>query len=108
GTPSRRPGRCMVYEEVPGPIIMFGGAPSRDAGTSLVYEPADTWMWNGLRWIERFPAHNPPGRASHVMVYDSANRRILMFGGRRQNVDLNDTWAYANNDWTQITTTDAP
>ena len=106
--PSARTGTRMVFDESTGFTIMFGGQTAADPGTVVAYEPTDTWLWNGERWLQRYPAHNPPGRSSHVMVYDPVNSRIVLFGGRTQNTDLNDTWVFQNNDWTQITTADAP
>lgn len=106
--PSARTGARMVYDESAGKTVMFGGVTALDAGTQLAYEPADTWIWTGARWVERYPAHHPAGRSSPAMVYDSARSRAVLFGGRAQTTDLNDTWVYANNDWSQITTSDAP
>ncbi len=106
--PSARTGTRMAYDESTGYTVLFGGVTAVDAGTILAYEPTDTWLWNGSRWLERYPAHNPFGRSSHVMVYDSARSQVVLFGGRTQNTDLNDTWVFAHNDWAQITTSDAP
>lgn len=99
----------MVYDEANGYTVMFGGAAIADPGTLIVHNPTDTWFWNGSHWLQRYPAHNPGGRAYHVMVWDSVNNRIVLFGGRQAGTtDLNDTWVFQNNDWSQITTTDAP
>lgn len=106
--PSARTGTRMVFDESSGFTILFGGLTASDAGTVLTYEPTDTWLWNGERWLQRYPVHNPQGRSSHAMVFDPIQSRIVLFGGRTHNTDLNDTWVFQNNDWTPITTTDAP
>ena len=106
--PSARTGARMVFDESSGFTVLFGGVSPNDAGTIQAYDPADTWLWNGQRWLQRFPSHNPPGRASHVMVYDPNRSRVVLFGGRTGNTDLNDTWVFQNSDWSQITPTDAP
>jgi len=106
--PSARSGTRMVFDESTGFTILFGGVAPTDAGTVHAYEPIDTWFWNGQRWLQRYPSHNPPGRSSHVMVYDATRSRVVLFGGRTGTTDLNDTWAFQNNDWSQIPTADAP
>ena len=106
--PSARTGTRMVYDESKGLTVMFGGIAATDAGTVLTYEPTDTWVWNGLHWLQKYPATHPPGRSSHVMVYDPVLARTVLFGGRQGNNDLNDTWVYQNNVWTGLTPTDAP
>lgn len=106
--PAARTGVRMVFDESARNIVLFGGETAQDAGTVQVYDPTDTWVWNGVRWLQRYPAHNPPGRASHVMVYDPNRSRIVIFGGRAGTTDFDDTWAFADGDWTQITTGSAP
>src|SRR5450755_2955126 len=88
--PSARTGTRMVYDESKGLTIMFGGIAALDAGTVLAYEPTDTWVWNGLHWLQKYPATSPPGRSSHEMVYDPVLARTVLFGGRQGNNDLND------------------
>lgn len=100
--PAARTGTRMVYDESAGVSIMFGGETAQDAGTVQVYDPTDTWAWDGVRWLQRYPAHNPPGRSGHIMVYDSRRSRLVIFGGRAGANDLNDTWAYDDNDWSQL------
>lgn len=106
--PSARTGVRMVYDESAGSTVLFGGITATDAGTIQAYQLADTWLWTGARWIQRFPAHTPPGRSSHIMVYDPNRSRIVSFGGRGATSDLDDTWVYDSSDWTQISTPNAP
>ncbi|HSP34475.1 MAG TPA: kelch repeat-containing protein [Thermoanaerobaculia bacterium] len=110
--PSSMTGARMVYNEATGRTILFGGVTPFDAGKSDYINPTETWAWNGQRWLQQFPVNTPPGRSSHVMVYDATRARIIVFGGRvgggNTATDLNDTWAFADNQWTQITTADSP
>ncbi|HSP16375.1 MAG TPA: hypothetical protein VLV78_16630 [Thermoanaerobaculia bacterium] len=108
GNPSALSGARMVFDETTGLTVLFGGATPVDGGTVQSYYPTETWIWNGLRWMQRYTAHSPSGRSTQVMVYDSARSRLVMFGGRQASVDLADTWFYQGSDWTQITTSDAP
>ncbi|HLJ72942.1 MAG TPA: hypothetical protein VKU62_00050, partial [Thermoanaerobaculia bacterium] len=86
--PSARYETRMVYDPVSGQSILFGGITAIDSGTKKAYHLNDTWSWTGSRWIQRFPANVPGGRSGHVMVYDSARNRIVMFGGRNDTTDL--------------------
>ncbi|MEA2488738.1 MAG: large repetitive protein [Acidobacteriota bacterium] len=117
-TPSPRNNARLVYDEQAGVSILFGGQSTAAAGsTGLTYDTNETWAWTGTRWIQRFPLHSPDGRSAHTMVYDSTRHRIVLFGGRREKVSLddntpytylNDTWVYQNGDWTQLETAEAP
>lgn len=89
--------------------VLFGGLGPFDGATSLQHDSSETWLFNGSRWLQRFPQTTPPRRAVHGMVYDSTRNRVVMFGGRQAPSDrdglpsyLNDTWVYENDDWTRI------
>ena len=110
-TPTARFDARMVYVPVTTHTILFGGSTAVDnGGTKLPYELNDTWDWNGTIWTQLFPLHVPTARYGHVMVWDSARNRIVMFGGRTGNAksDLNDTWIYKDGDWTQLNPPTSP
>jgi len=98
----------MVYSAALHRLVLYGGSTSVDAGTKVAYDLNDTWEYTGVRWIQRFSAHNPGRRSAHVMVYDSNRNRILLFGGRAGTAAFSDTWVYENNDWKKIETPNAP
>lgn len=108
--PSPRTYPRMVFDQQAGEFVLFGGSSAADGGTQRSYDSNETWAWTGTRWVQRFPAHAPSGRAGQSMVYDSLRGRVVLFGGRQQTGDinsgeivtLNDTWFYDNNDWTQL------
>jgi hypothetical protein len=116
--PSPRNHARLVFDEQAGVSVLFGGhSPVATGSTGLTYDSAETWIWTGVRWLQRFPLHNPPSRSTQAMVYDSTRHRIVLFGGRqeKQTLDdnatygfLNDTWVYQNGDWTQLQTANAP
>lgn len=110
--PAARVGARAVYDEVVETVVMFGGVTTPDAATGRAYEPDDTWEFDGTRWIRRFVQQAPPGRSSHVMVYDSNRDQSVIFGGRAGSDLLNDTWAYrgdwSNRNWVKIETPNAP
>lgn len=52
----------------------------------------------------------PPARQNHSMIYDSAQERLIIFGGRGGGGIFNDTWAFSLRDgtWTNLTVGSAP
>lgn len=106
--PGDRTQTRMVYDARTARTVLFGGATPTDAATQIAYDLDDTWEWTGDHWVQRFPAHVPPGRSVHAMTYDSSRSRVVMFGGKSGKTQLNDTWVYDGNDWAQIDTPTAP
>jgi N-acetyl-anhydromuramyl-L-alanine amidase AmpD len=58
-----------------------------------------------LSWALTLPAHSPPARFIHAMVYDEARGEVVVFGGYPMgalpNLIANDTWVWNGSDWTQ-------
>ncbi len=89
--PIARSGCAMAFDATRGRALMFGGTPPL---------PADTWEWNGSRWLERVAVTLPSSRYEPVLFFDSNRGRILMFGGTDINGrQLADTWEWAGSDW---------
>jgi hypothetical protein len=111
-SPSARTGARAVYDPLVESVVMFGGQASLDGATARAYELAETWEFDGTRWIRRFTDTTPPARASHVMVYDSNRDQVVIFGGIANGELLNDTWAYRgdwfNREWVKIDTPNSP
>ncbi|MEZ4366036.1 MAG: hypothetical protein R2939_07085 [Kofleriaceae bacterium] len=99
-SPPSRSSPGMAYDAAREEIVLFGGYP----GSPIGFDPAlaDTWVWDGVTWTERFPATVPPTRAVQPMVYDPVREEILMFGGRitAYNTYRNDTWVWDGTNWT--------
>jgi N-acetylneuraminic acid mutarotase len=96
---------AMVDTPVAGKVIMFGGwTGSNEFSDTWIYEPATN------RWREAHPVggSGPRARWGASMVYDSANRKVLLFGGLFGSYDgstrLNDTWEYdpVANSWHEL------
>ena len=63
----------------------------------------------GGDWRLQAPVAAPSQRFNPGMVYDSARRVVVLFGGRNWNPDyFADTWEWDGTDWTQVTTAHAP
>jgi uncharacterized protein (TIGR03437 family) len=89
-----------VYDPVGREIYVFGGG----GDISL----NDLWAYSliGKRWREvRATSGAPPARFGHTAVYDSARRRIVVFGGQAMGF-FNDVWAFdiAARGWAQLST----
>jgi hypothetical protein len=107
--PAARTATRMVYDPKTTFTVLFGGQSSFDAGTAKAYNLNDTWDWVGDHWVQVYPATTPAGRSFHTMVYDAADSRITMFGGKTDAATaVNETWVYDSNDWTQLHPANAP
>src|SRR5688572_27497719 len=86
----------MAFDVQRSRCVLFGGwnAPS---GT-IVFD--QTWEFDGVSWTLRTPATVPDERDSHVMAYDLARGRTVMFGGWDFNfVFLGQTWEWDGTNW---------
>ena len=95
--------QSMIYDARDKKVILFGGiGADRILNDTWAYDPA-TNTWTNLN-----PSGDvPSARDAHTMVYDSANGRVILFGGDTGRTDTsvspNDTWAYdpSANKWTE-------
>jgi len=59
-------------------------------------------------WREITTASSPSAGIDHVMAYDSARQKVVLFGGINYPNYFNDTWEYDGVNWTQVTTASSP
>ncbi len=86
-------GARMVYDEVRGRYVVFGG----DPGETINQRFDGTWEFDGTDWLDRGPS-GLTGRRSAAMAYLSGIGKTVMFGGNAsQNNRLNDTDDYQTN-----------
>jgi len=113
GSPPKRLAHAMAYDPVSQAVLLFGGL-SLDLATTY----ADTWEWNGIRWLQRHPEQGPGcsppqppcvphARHAHAMVTDHARSRIVLFGGGNRNappsqVLKRDTWEWDGIRWREV------
>ncbi|MFX0093854.1 MAG: Kelch repeat-containing protein [Candidatus Hodarchaeota archaeon] len=100
--PSARGGHVMVYDSANQKTILFGGFSSPWG----IHHLDETWAYDygSNSWTNLNPTTKPTLRTDAAMVYDSANQRIILFGGYEVNKDLQDTWIYdySSNQWTEV------
>jgi cysteine-rich repeat protein len=97
--PPIRSSFAMAYDAERQTVVLFGG---RDTSGAL----ADVWEWDGTTWSDRTPLAGPAPkpRTNHTLVYSTARRRVLLFGG----LLFNDLWEWDGMAWTQLLPTDSP
>jgi hypothetical protein len=84
--PPARFWHAMAYDSARKVTVMFGGSSGGDDATFN-----DTWEWDGTDWKEVELTDNPIARLHHAMAYDSARKKVVLFGGHEE---IDDTWEY--------------
>lgn len=92
----------MVYDPENHQIIMFGGHTKEN-------RVGDTWIYDiaANRWEEITPAHSPSPRSDMGMIYDEANRVVILFSGYCRDdffKQCDDTWIFdpKSRIWTEM------
>ena len=68
---------------------IHGEAAGRRRGVAVLMggrQPMDHWEYDGTAWRARDDLALPSPRGDHAMVYDGHRRRIVLFGGVREEV----------------------
>jgi len=96
----------MAYDPNRAQFMLFGGY-----GTGSVYL-SDTWTYSVANntWTPMNPTTAPSARYQNGIVYDTANKVFVIFGGYTGSVRLADTWQYyiSNNTWINMAPARAP
>jgi PKD repeat protein len=79
------------------------GAPAKVAPPGTV--PASPNVNSTVHWVSLSPKAAPTPRWAMSMVWDAADGYVLGYGGTNGGSPFNDTWKYANRNWTPLTTT---
>lgn len=95
--PGGREQHAMAYDENRNVIVMFGGNSHTIDHPNL----KRTWLWDGVKW-KRQKTESPSARLDPLMTYDAGSSRIVLFGGRVDTTNLNDTWQLTENGWTKL------
>lgn len=117
GPPQLRVSTKAVYDSATNRMVVFGGINNACVGGNS----SDVWVLNNANglggtpvWTQLAPVGGPPVPyvAGHSAVYDSANNRMIVFGGQDQNTGIyvNNVWVLSNANglggtptWTQLT-----
>jgi hypothetical protein len=91
-----------VYDSTNDRMIMFGGQDSSGNNLNDVWVLENATRVGGRpQWVNLIPngaAGSPPARSGHSTVYDSADNRLIIFGGCSASCApvLNDVWVLTN------------
>ena len=96
-----------------GTMVVFGGMDGNVISDETFegefqFNDLDAELFLGFQpenptWRRILPETRPSARYAHSMVFDSANDRVVMFGGFDENhKPLNDLWAYKDGEWEEI------
>jgi hypothetical protein len=95
--PSARKESTMCYDTERSRTVLFGGNRNPDGRNSPL---GDTWEWDGSFWTQ-VEDTGPSARSQGCMVYDSAQKASVLFGGE-DTAALGDTWQWDGIDWTKV------
>ena len=91
----------MAFDRQAGVIVLYGGLGGGRPGTTF----DDTWLWDGQRRREIKTA-GPGKRNSHVMAYDAARGKTMLYGGNywdgKVSTNYDDTWELDGKQWSQV------
>jgi len=98
--PAGRWGHSMAFFEPLGAVAVFGGG-------GATYDTS-IWLWGGLSWAEFPSSGGPSGRFWSGLSTDLRRGRLVLFGGSRVGLPLNDTWEFDGSRWQEILPTQRP
>jgi hypothetical protein len=96
---------AMAYDSARHVAVIFGGWLADGGLTNQMSEWSST-----AGFVTPNPSAIPGPRLGHILVYDSARARTVMFGGYKDdNGDIvGDMWEYDGTTWTEITAAEPP
>lgn len=100
-SPSARGGAALAHDPKTSGMLLFGGW----CATVVCYPDdliGETWLWNGLTWVELTPAQSPSPRTDAVMSTSTLHGNVVLFGGTTWNADFGDTWTWNGATWVQV------
>lgn len=97
------PGPRSLHGMAAGPdgSLLYGGSEAAGPGFDLGPVFADTFVWNGVQWVE-VCAQCPPGSRWGAAMAGNGES-VLLFGGMvDENEVANDTWMFDGETWTLL------
>jgi hypothetical protein len=105
--PVPRNGPALTYDSTCGRVVLFGGATT---GVMFSTYLGDTWEFDGVAWQPVGSTAAPVPREHPALAYDSARRRVVLFGGDAglSGISYGDTWVLAAGQWSDISSPTGP
>ena len=105
-SPSARRGAAFGWDADREELVLFGGTTNVGAGGG---ELDDTWTWDGTAWTRLDPPARPSPRLGATLTWDTARRRLVLFGGGSVAEGVrDDTWTWDGATWTPEATSTRP
>ena len=98
----------FVYDRARRRFVGFGGGFGRGEASG------ETWLLADTTWRRLDQIPSPPPRQAHVMEYDEARARVVVFGGMAPSSGngppglLGDVWEFDGTSWTEIRAAGGP
>jgi hypothetical protein len=97
GGPTPRDNAVLAFDPVAGAVVLFGGVTHRPGASNLFL--ADTWLWTAASgWMPQTLLIKPTV-ALPVGTYDSARKRLVVFGTSTSGAG--ETWLWDGKAWSQ-------
>lgn len=93
--PGPRRSHAMAYDSTRGVVVLFGGF---DTQCNCIQN--DTWEYDGVDWVRRYPPVFPPPTWQHAMAHDKHRGLIILFGSN--NPITNRLWEYDGITWFEV------
>jgi hypothetical protein len=95
-SPPARTYHAVAYDAGRKRTVLFGGFNAKPTNAYL----ADTWEWDGRKWMQAKPTASPAARLLHAMAYDPVRQRTVVFGGNKAYTgDTAETWEWDGKNW---------
>lgn len=109
GAPFPRAWPAMAFDPALNATILFGGLDSVSSPCCSQLAYGDMWSFANGKWTDLTPTVlPPPARYQGLMAWDPVDHYLVLYGGfsiiakTGAIVELNDTWAFANDSWEQL------
>ena len=83
--------------------------PDQDSLLAVLSEyPGGTWELKNDQWTKLPVGFEADDRVRTTTVYIPTHKEFMVFGGKSENINLNDTWLFNGDRWTQYVTQNQP
>jgi hypothetical protein len=98
-TPGGLGGYGFAYDAARSRTVLYGGVPD----SFFPIAAGGTWEYDGNDWAQITTASSPGPLEYPSMCYDSANSRVVLFGGIDPQIGgTSTTWVYNGSNWTAL------
>ncbi|MCI4367783.1 MAG: hypothetical protein L3K08_08525 [Thermoplasmata archaeon] len=97
-------------------VIEYGGLAATLTNSTYTWTSfGETWTYAAGIWTEQFPAASPGPRGGAMLMFDTAESAVVLFGGTAGDAQTgftdsydSDTWSFHDGNWFDISTSRTP